>query len=1045
MMLDSSNADESYAFFLTEAQDLLTTIEQDLFNLKEECTPAKLHSLMRAAHTLKGAAASVEREAIKKVAHVLEDVFNALYSPNARIDETVEALLFEGYECLRLLFHAEFTGGTVDESAILNRAATVIARLQELLGDCFNSEPALPTSAELGFDLVESMFKSGVAARLDRLRQVLAQGHARLVGQELQTQAEVLLGLAESLNLPGFGAIAQTTIRAIKAHPKQILQIATVALADWEQGQAAVLGGDRTQGGSPSATLCQLAQSGSLCEATEADAAVQIPTQEGTEWSDDSLEGTDLDSLDLDSLDLDSLDLDSLNLDAIDSDSLDLDSLDSDSLDSLDSDSLDLDAIDLDLPDLGVTAPDAPPEADFVPPATSLSPLPPPFKEATAPQTVPTHHRPRPSRSQSVRISVEKLHRLDHAAGELLTHQTQQHREADQLRLTTQTLLNRLQAHLATLQELQSWSGQVRHRPVASPRMAPIRPALFPAKPPGSNGALRSKVVALSPEASFANAPTQVFDALELDEYSEVQVLSQRALDEAISLEALVEALSQTLKQSKHNLQTQRQVLKDVQDDITSARMQSLGDLLQRFHRTLQQLVVTYGKQVTLDIQGSDVLVDRVIVEKLYDPILHLIRNAFDHGIEPPEVRRSLGKPEVGCIQIRAFNRGCYTVVEVEDDGAGIDPQTIVQRALQLGFVTPEQVPHLGQADIFALLFQAGFSTTSSLSDLSGRGVGLDVVRSQMADLQGDVSLQSTRHRGTTFALRVPLSLSIQPLLLLEAGGQVYALPADTVERVVIPQAHQLQVDMEQTVTLQLPPSPGGQDGLVRVYSLAQHLTYSPVSRAVASRAALQAPDEGLAVAASVQLTPVAAGGQALPATDKLTPIILLHLPSGRRGLQAERILGEQELVIRPLDPTLSPPAYLHGCCVLGNQLALVIDPVAFVAGVATAPAGPVSTTIHPPTLPPATLAPERGSLTGLGRSSSLLPGSTTTSIPLVLVVDDSATVRHSLSTILRQGGYQVLQASDGVEALSYLHQHPQVNAIICDIEMPQMNGFQFL
>ena len=259
MNTDSTIRDTTYSFFLMEAPELLEAIESDLLSLREDYSKAKVHNLMRLTHTLKGAAASVELETVKKVAHSLEDVFKALYNPDIVVDLELETLLFQGYECLRLPLTAELSQAPVNEAQILDRAAAVFAELQEKLGDFFEQDAQIPSSAELGFDITKSIFETGVQQRLDALATALLQLEAEQIAALLQEQASVFIGLAESLGLPGFAAIAQTTIEALQAQPEQAIAIAQTALADLQQGQAAVIGGDRRRGGEPSATLKQLA------------------------------------------------------------------------------------------------------------------------------------------------------------------------------------------------------------------------------------------------------------------------------------------------------------------------------------------------------------------------------------------------------------------------------------------------------------------------------------------------------------------------------------------------------------------------------------------------------------------------------------------------------------------------------------------------------------------------------------------------------------------------------------------------------------------
>ena len=250
---------QTYQYFLQEAPELLQALEEGLLSLRENWGINQVNNLMRATHTLKGAATSMGLDTIARIAHSLEDIFKALCQPDLSLDPEVEALLFEALECLRLPLMAELTQGSINDAEVLNRTAAVFALLQDKLGDCFGREPYLPTSSELGFDLPQSLFEVGVTQRLEQIATSLTAADPESVAIVLRTQAEVLLGLAESLNLCGFGAIAQSAIAALDCHPEQAVLIAQTALADFQAGQAAVLAGDRAQGGEPSIGLQQFA------------------------------------------------------------------------------------------------------------------------------------------------------------------------------------------------------------------------------------------------------------------------------------------------------------------------------------------------------------------------------------------------------------------------------------------------------------------------------------------------------------------------------------------------------------------------------------------------------------------------------------------------------------------------------------------------------------------------------------------------------------------------------------------------------------------
>ncbi|ESA38566.1 chemotaxis protein histidine kinase-like protein [Leptolyngbya sp. Heron Island J] len=248
--------------YLQEAATLLQQIEEEITTLHQSFTVQKVHTLMRLAHTLKGAAATVGLDAVKITTQTLEYAFRALCTPEARLTATVEGLIFEAYDCLKLLLSAQLDNTTVDEFSTLDRIAVIGAKLQHNLGARYAQESQLPTAAQLGVDVTQSIFASGVSEYLDELSQALTVAEPDTLTDLLQVQADVFLGLAESLNLPGFGNIAQTTLAALQQHPDQVIQIAHLALEDYRAGQTRVLKGDRNQGGEPSPALTQLSKQG---------------------------------------------------------------------------------------------------------------------------------------------------------------------------------------------------------------------------------------------------------------------------------------------------------------------------------------------------------------------------------------------------------------------------------------------------------------------------------------------------------------------------------------------------------------------------------------------------------------------------------------------------------------------------------------------------------------------------------------------------------------------------------------------------------------
>ena len=264
MSIESDSKGELYQYFLAEAPELLQLIEETLFSLIEEKTVEKVHTLMRSAHTLKGSAASVEEETIKTIAHHLEDVFEALYPLELEMDTELSSLLLEGYECLReplsatlaqRLGSAEIADFTYDENAILQQTAEVFARLQHKLGDFFGREAALPTSEELGFDVVGSIFSDSIIQDLQLLEEAINSQNIEEIAEVLRSQAEFFADLGTSYELPGLTQIAQTTVTAIEQNPEQTIEIAVAALDNFHQARADILEGDRDRGGEVSKFL----------------------------------------------------------------------------------------------------------------------------------------------------------------------------------------------------------------------------------------------------------------------------------------------------------------------------------------------------------------------------------------------------------------------------------------------------------------------------------------------------------------------------------------------------------------------------------------------------------------------------------------------------------------------------------------------------------------------------------------------------------------------------------------------------------------------
>ena len=333
-----------------------------------------------------------------------------------------------------------------------------------------------------------------------------------------------------------------------------------------------------------------------------------------------------------------------------------------------------------------------------------------------------------------------------------------------------------------------------------------------------------------------------------------------------------------------------------LQGAVMTARMQPVGRVFSRFPKLARDVARQLDKQVQLDVAGADTELDRNLVEALADPLVHLVRNAIDHGIETPEARRRAGKPEQGVVRISAQQEGDHVAIEVRDDGAGIDPDRIRRKAVDKGLIDDDAAARLSAEECLQLLFLPGFSTRDEVSDLSGRGVGMDVVQSRIRELSGSVQIHSEPGAGSRFAIRVPLTLAILPTLLVEVGGDVYALP---LVRVVEVLSHDpgkaLWIDGQRVLDLRQQPLP--------LLGLREWLGLAPA-----------------------------------PLPD--STCVVLQAGEQRYCLAVDQVRGREEVVIKALPPTLRGlPGYAGASLIGDGRMALILDVDALYGNNARAPA----------------------------------------------------------------------------------------------------------
>ncbi|ORE88734.1 signal transduction histidine kinase [Oceanococcus atlanticus] len=326
-------------------------------------------------------------------------------------------------------------------------------------------------------------------------------------------------------------------------------------------------------------------------------------------------------------------------------------------------------------------------------------------------------------------------------------------------------------------------------------------------------------------------------------------------------------------------------VTTELQGAVMKIRMQAIRKVFSRFPRIVRDLARSLGKQVSLELHGEDTELDKNLVEALADPLIHLVRNAVDHGIESPEQRRAVGKPEQGTVRLSAAQEGDDIVIRIIDDGAGMDPNRLRAKAVERGVLDQDEAARMDSADCFRIIFMAGFSTRDEVSDVSGRGVGMDVVKNRIDQLNGRIHIDSTLGEGSTMELRLPLTLAIMASLMVRAGQRIFSVPLSNVDDV-------LMFDPERYTRV---------DGRW-VYRL---------------------DDDPVPV---LLLGPWCGEYEDVP---QRAHMVLLRSGSDRFGLVVDSVIGREEVVIKPLGPPLTDLVGFSGATVTGDgRVALILDPV---------------------------------------------------------------------------------------------------------------------
>jgi len=425
-------------------------------------------------------------------------------------------------------------------------------------------------------------------------------------------------------------------------------------------------------------------------------------------------------------------------------------------------------------------------------------------------------------------------------------------------------------------------------------------------------------------------------------------------------------------------------VTNDMGEEVMKVRMLPVSTVFDAFPRLVRDVARELGKEVELEMEGGETELDRKVLEQMKDPLMHLLRNSVDHGVERPEERLKAGKPREGHVTARAFQKGNNIVIEVADDGGGINRAKLKQAAVKNGVISTDEAETMSEDEALRLIFAPGLSTSVMITDISGRGVGMDVVRKNVEALQGLVDVESVFGQGTTITLTLPLTLATTQELLVQVNDQTYGIPISAVERI-------------QRI---------GKEDIASVEGrLAMVVDGEPVSVVSLARI-LELPERPKE--------------ETQEADDKI-PVVILRSGRKRIAFLVNAVVGQQESVVKSLGKQLARVRNVAGATILGTgQVIMTLNPSDLMKSARNMAGGQAMSLRH-------TVAAENKKAQQ----------------PTIMVVDDSLSTRTLEKNILESSGYKVMLAADGVEAMSLLNTNGGVNLVVSDVLMPRMGGFE--
>lgn len=919
--------------FLDEAEECFDSIESALLHISSTVAETeKIDLALRAAHSVKGGAGMMGFMNLSEVAHRLEDFLKILrvhyYSTN--IDVAIETLLLQSVDQMRHISNLHRHGLEIDEN-LSQDLEIIFTGLQEYLGELTPEDEDFLFAQNEQVDSASLMFEEGAQNIIDNFAQSMENLSVEELKFTLQSACEQLSFCAQLAELNSVIELCQSIQQQAEIiETENIKALCDEAIKSWRRTLALVM-------------------RGSLDKLPSSLDVSFLPLEENlVSWDED----------DLSSLNeaLDTLTTANLFSPEETFDENDLSSL-SDALDNLTSEEISLEE------DL-VTNNNREDTEELLIPEEELTLLENALSEAVSETTeeinTPVVNQVKPtttktSSRQTVRISTEQIEQLNNLFGKLILERNRVNSHLEQLKNFVELMNQRMNKLEDSNRLLRDWYDRT--------SIADLIPV--------TQG---SKNVASTPL-------NEQFDALEMDRYTDVHLISQGQIETIVQLKEVGTDINLELQEVNRGMQELNQTMRSLQKNVTQIQMRPFSDLVKGFPRLMRDLSIQYHKQVNLTIEGKNTLLDRTFIESLNAPMVHLIRNAFDHGIESPQTRQEQGKDTIGNIKLNAVNRGTKTIITIEDDGAGINLDKISHRLQEMGF-SPEQIQQMSPHQLVNHIFDAGFSTADQVTELSGRGVGMDVVRTNLHEIGGEIQVTTKRGEGTKFTLTVPFNSSILRVMIVESAGGFFAIPVNSVREVL-----NLSSEIEQN-SRQIT----WQNQTIPLISLKETLTFN---RPYQSRQMSGNPIINQSVA------------------------IVVGEGNNLGALEVEKYWGEQEVTIRPIESYIPLPEGVISSMILGDgRVLLLIDPISWIQSSITEKQTFIPSISH-------TFA--------------------TPNTKTILITDDSINIRRYLASTLEKAGYQVEEAKDGQEAVEKLLSGLSVQGMICDIEMPNLDGYGVL